>query len=202
MSFRAMRLPDEVRCAKGLIPYCLEEASKGEGARARLRGLRDAVAALAPGYKGLENVFDERIVARLFQDKALRDGARNYLRTHWFDSSSPEAHFPGHDVARIYAAGVLKALDLCLKGRRVVPLSAWWLVDAPDVRAVTLADVSPEGVTIGGRVTLLIMTPRPAVEAPPNEKPILGEVAEASETRTTPAGVATIRVRDAAARAR
>ena len=179
MAFRLERLADDIPCAKGLLPYCLEAASKGAGARARLQKLRDAIAALAPRYQGLEAVFDRLIVARLFKGGDFRRNAQDYLREYWFDAASPRAHFPGQPVAKIYAEGVLKAIDLALKGQSVVPISAWWILDAPEVRVLTFADLTSAGVTMPGRVTLLIMTPRPQVEAPPAHTPILGEVAEA-----------------------
>jgi hypothetical protein len=138
-------------------------------------------------------------VAPRFSSAGFRQTAVAYLRDSWFDPTSQTAHFPGHDVARIYAEGVLKALELALKGRRVVPLSVWWIVDAPDVRLLTLADVNAQGITIGGRVTLLIMTPRPRLDAPLSRNPILGDVADAWVTRQAGTGVTTERVRDVAA---
>jgi hypothetical protein len=49
-------------------------------------------------------------------------------------------------------------------------------------------------VTIGGRVTLLIMTPRPKGGGPIST-PILGDTAQASVTEDGPNGVTTIDVR-------
>jgi hypothetical protein len=98
-------------------------------------------------------------------------------------------------VASIYAQGVLKALDLALAGRRVVPLNAWWLLDYPEVKLLSLADVDQAGVTIGGRVTLLILTPRPQGGGRPTRTPILGATAQASLTEHRDNRVRTIDVR-------
>jgi hypothetical protein len=172
-------LPGSVICAKGPVPYCLDEFSKGRGARARLQRLSNEIASLAPTYQGLENVFDTHLMSYVFADPRVREGVITHLRQHWFDASSPATFFPDHRVSRIYAEGVLKTLELSLKGKRtVVPISAWWIVDSPDVRMLTLADVDSQGATVGGRVTLLILTPRPP-GAGESKTPILGSTAEA-----------------------
>jgi hypothetical protein len=104
-----------------------------------------------------------------------------HLQRYWFDQASPDAFFPGVPVASIYAQGVIKALDLALAGSRlVVPLNAWWLLGFPEVQLLSLADVDPKtGVTIGGRVTLLVLTPRPEGGGRPTSNPIMGKTAQA-----------------------
>lgn len=184
---------ENVPCAKGAICHCLDEFSKGRGARARVARLRDALAAL-PGYAGLTEVFDRHLLSRVITDAAERARVVAHLQRHWFDQHSPDAFFPGVPVASIYAQGVLKALDLALAGPRVVPLNAWWLLDYPQVKLLSLADADQAGVTIGGRVTLLIMTPRPTGGSP-NRTPILGDTAQASVTEDSRNGVITIDIR-------
>jgi hypothetical protein len=176
--FQAQHVP----CAKGAICYCLDEFSKGRGARPRVQRLRDALVALAPAFDGLTAVFERYLLSHVMTDAAERARAVAHLQRYWFDQSSPDAFFPGVAVASIYAQGVLKALDLALAGRRVVPLNAWWLLDYPEVKLLSLADVDPAGMTIGGRVTLLILTPRPHGRGSPARTPILGETAQASMT--------------------
>jgi hypothetical protein len=97
-------------------------------------------------------------------------------------------------VASIYGPGVIKALDLALASRRMVPLNAWWLLDCPEVQLLSLADVQA-GMTIGGRVTLLILTPRPQRGGRVTSTPILGETAQASVTRYSGNDVRTINIR-------
>jgi hypothetical protein len=183
-----------IPCAKGAICYCLDEFSKGRGARPRVGRLRDAVAALAPAFNGLTAVFDRYLLSHVFTNAAERAPVVAHLQQHWFDQTSPDAFFPGVPVASIYAQGVLRALDLALAGRRVVPLNAWWLLDYPEVKLLSLADVDQAGVTIGGRVTLLILTPRPQDSGRPT-RPILGETAQALVTEYRDNSVITIDVR-------
>jgi len=165
--------------AKGPICYGLDEFSKARGARSRVTRLREEIAALAPAFSGLTGAFDRYLLSQVIADVAERARVVRHLEQCWFDQASPDAYFPGVPVASIYAQGVLKALDLTLAGRRVVPLNAWWLLGFPDVQLLSLADVDSAGVTIGGRVTLLILTPRPQNGGRPTRTPILGETAQA-----------------------
>ena len=185
---------EDVAGAKGAICHCLDEFSKGRGARARVTRLRDALAALAPGYAGLTEAFDRHLLSRVMTNADERARVVAHLRRHWFDQNSYDAFFPGVPVASIYAQGVLKALDFALAAPRVVQLNAWWLLDYPQVKLLSLADVDEAGVTIGGRVTLLIMTPRPKGGGPTG-RPILGETAQASVTEDSGDGVRTVDLR-------
>ena len=189
------RQVQHVPCAKGAICHRLDEFSKGRGARPRVGRLRDTVAALAPAFNGLTAVFDQYLLSHVITNAAERARVVAHLQRHWFDQTSPDAFFPGVPVASIYAQGVLKALDLALAGRRVVPLNAWWLLDYPEVKLLSLADVDQAGVTIGGRVTLLILTPRPQGGGRPTRTPILGATAQASVTEHRDNRVRTIDVR-------
>jgi hypothetical protein len=183
-----------VPCGKGVICHCLDEFSKGRGARPRVRRLREALAALAPAFNGLTAVFDQYLLSQCITNAAERARAVAHLQRHWFDEASSGAFFPGVPVAPIYGEGVLKALDLALAGRRVVPLNAWWLLDYPEVKLISLADVDQVGVTIGGRVTLLVLTPRPQGRGT-TRTAILGETAQAFVTEYSGNRVTTIDVR-------
>jgi hypothetical protein len=165
-------IPYAVPCAKGPIPYCLEEVSKGRNASARLKKLAGEIKKLAPHYRGLETVFDTHLVAHVIKNAAARKGIAAHLKKNWFDDTSADAYFEG-PVAAIYAEGVLKAINLCLKGKSPVPLNAWWFVDAPSVKMLTLVEVR-KGLTVGGRVTLIVQTPRPRDEVKPGTV-ILGD---------------------------
>jgi hypothetical protein len=184
-----------VPCAKGAVCHCLDEFSKGRGARPRVSRLRDAMAALAPAFDGLTAVFDRYLLSHVITNAAERARVVTHLQQHWFDQSSPDAFFPGVPVPSIYGEGVLKAIDLALAGYRVVPLNAWWLLDYPEVKLLSLADVDQMGVTIGGRVTLLVLTPRPQGRGRPTRTPILGETAQAWVTEYRDNRVRTIDVR-------
>jgi hypothetical protein len=63
------------------------------------------------------------------------------------------------------------------------------------LRLLTLSDVK-DGVTVGGRVTLLIMTPRPTDSGRTAPPWILGHEAEAYVTEQRGGAVTTRRVRD------
>lgn len=181
-------------CAKGAICYSLDQVSKGPAARSRVKRLHQEISKRAPDYDGLTDVFDQHLLSHVMSDPDNKQRAVRHLQRHWFDPNSDAPFFPNQPVARILAEGVLKALDLSLKGKRVVPINAWWVLDAPEFRMLTLADVK-DGVTIGGRVTLLVMTPRPQVPGRAVAA-ILGEEAEAHVTEHQQGVVSTTRVRD------
>jgi len=192
----APNVPPNIISAKGAICYCLDEFSKGRGARSRVARLRDEVAALAPTFHGLTGTFDRHLVSHVITDATERGRIVTHLERYWFDQGSPEAFFPGVPVASIYAQGMLKALDLALAGsRRVVPFNAWWLLDFPAVKLLSLADVDSAGVTTGGRVTLLILTPRPQGGGTPTRTPILGETAQAFVTEHHDNATRTVAIR-------
>lgn len=182
-----------VPCAKGAICYCLDEFSKGRGARSRIAKLRDAIAALAPSYAGLAKVFDEYLMSHVITDADQRQKIVTHLENFWFEPDS-KPFFPDEPVARIYAEGVLETLDLSLKGKRPIPINSWWVLDSADLRMLNFAEVK-KGVTISGNVTLLIMTPRPEGSGRASSA-ILGDVAEAYVTELQGKKVTTRRVRD------
>ena len=61
-----------VPCAKGAICYCLDEFSKGDGARQRISNLRNAIAALAPSYSGLAEAFDQHLLSLVLNNAGQR----------------------------------------------------------------------------------------------------------------------------------
>jgi hypothetical protein len=189
--------PPNVLCAKGAICYCLDEFSKGPGSRSRLAKLRKAIADLAPAYAGLAEVFDEYLVSHVFASADTRRSILEHLKERWFDANSRTTYFPRTPVSRIYAEGLLQTLDLSLKGGgRTVPINSWWVLDSAKFRMLNFADVK-DGMTVGGNVTLLIMTPRPKGGRRGAVPPwILGEVAEAYVTEQQGRAVATRRVKD------
>ena len=190
-------LPADAPCAKGWIPYGLDEISRGRGARARLRRLSEAIRSLAPNYQNLERVFDTHILSHVMTDPRAREEFVAYLSRHWFDATSSETYFPGQNVAQIYAEGVLKALELSLKGRRTaVPIDAWWVVDSQEIKILTFADIDEQGMTVGGRLTLLILTPRPRADVQSRGTFILGRTAQAWASGQRGNRVATSSVKD------
>jgi hypothetical protein len=189
-----MGLERDVPCAKGAICHGLEEFSKGPGSRKRITKLREAIAALAPTYVGLTEVFDEHLLSHVFNPGERRRACAK-LNEYWFNADSPTTLFAGKPVARIYAEGVLRTLDLSLKGgRRPVPIESWWVLDSTDFRMLNLTDVET-GKTVGDRVVLLIMTPRPAAGGPTVSARILDDVAEAYSTEEKDGAVLTRRVK-------
>ena len=188
--------------AKGVVCFCLEEFSKGKGARGRVQALRDAVAALAPGYAGLAEVLDQHLVRHVFSKAGTRQNILAHLKKYWFDDTE-DAFFPDTPVSQIYGEGLLKTLDLALSNKaETLQIASWWILDQPAVVMANLADLE-EGAVVG-TVTLLILTPRPDPEDEVNEPTppaILGEEAEAfvtwlRERRHLPPVVKTDRVRD------
>jgi hypothetical protein len=169
-----------VPCAKGPIPYCLDKCSSGEGARERLEKLRDAVKALSTvDYIGLEEVFRTHLLPLGFPNPAAQQSITDHLKKHWFDPTSREAFFKREErTTEKYAKGVIEAVERSLKARSSpVAINAWWVVDNPDVKLLTLAEVE-DNYTISQNVTLLILTPRPPGDGE-GARAILGNVAQA-----------------------
>ena len=169
-------LPLDAPCAKGWIPYALEECSRMPEARAILEDLQDAIESLAPDYRNLSEVFDQYLLSHVAPDNH-RPKILRHLDRHWFGDDRGEAYFPDQDVAAIYARGILSTLELSLRSSgQPIPITSWWIVDAPDVKMLSFAEVdgrrSAEGV-----VTLLIMTPRP-LGTPDSRRFILRDEAE------------------------
>jgi len=181
-------------CAKGAICHSLDECSRGDGARARLEGLRGALAQ-ASSYADLAELFDRHLLSHVITDATQRQRAVDHLRRFWLDPNSTTPFFPAVPVGQLLAEGVRKTIELSLGGKGdVVPINSWWLLDAPEFRVVNVADVA-HGATVSHHVTLLIMTPRPAGQA--QAPAIMGDVAEAYVTEHRGGRVATRRVRDA-----
>jgi hypothetical protein len=148
--------PRDTIIAKGPVPFCLEEISKGSGARRRLDTLRTNIAALGAPYHGLAAVFEADLLALVFPNPADAANVRAHLEKHWFDATAP--YFPNDPVAEIYAKGVLQALELSLNGapnnRPPLEISAWWQLEHPRVEMLTLQ-------TATSRISLHVLTPRP-----------------------------------------
>ena len=178
-------LLEEVPCAKGPVPYALDQCSTGKGARDRLARFSDALKKLRPTYRGLEIVFDVHLISRIFPDSRRREALKEHLRQNWFDEKSPQAYFPGQQVAHKYAEAVIKTLELSLNGKPdPIPIDAWWVIGAnkgsgkeadKEVRFLNFADVDDAGVTVGESVTLLILTPMPPVGQEAPTAPIMGD---------------------------
>ena len=154
-------LPLDAPCAKGWVPYALEECSRMPRARAILDELREAMKPLAPNYQNLTDVLDQYLLSHVVP-ATHRAKVVRHLERHWFGDNNREAFFPDQNVAAIYARGVITTLDLSLRsmGKSPAPITSWWIVDAPTVKMLTFADVDGSA-SVDGVVTLLIMTPRP-----------------------------------------
>lgn len=195
------QLPDSVPTSKGTICRSLEKISLDPvHAMAWIVKLRDTIKADAPNYPNLTAIFDLHAFEPAQVPPATRAQAIAHLNTFWFDAASPSAYFPGVPVARIYAEGVVKTLDLSANGPHgtVVPITAWWLLDVADVRLINMTEID-NGVTTGSYVILQICTPRP--EPQPGIAPtppwIVGRNAEAFVTRgNRDDTVETLRVQD------
>jgi len=160
-------LPVTAPCAKGAIPFALEEISRRTDGNVLLSELKAAILAAAPRYHGLHRIFDQYLVRHVFPLEEKRARISDALRRHWFGPNERDLFFPNFDVARIYAEGTIRALDLSLRGHRrwkgagfPTPITAWWIVDQPTVQLLTFATMAEPGAT-REIVELLILTPRP-----------------------------------------
>jgi hypothetical protein len=169
--------PIDAPCAKGWLPYALEECSRSADARAIFEKLQDAMLTeLAPDYDNLTEIFDRHLLAHVVP-AAHRAKVAQHLERHWFGRDRSEALFPEQDVAAIYAQGVLNTLELALRSATPARITSWWIVDAPAVKLLTFGEVDRTGAADGG-VSLLIMTPRPRDSANLSRTYILREEAE------------------------
>ena len=153
-------LPEAVPCAKGWLLHCLEICSRSARARDYLQGLRNEIEKLGPEYRGLEQVIDSHLISRVVVGKGAIDKRRRireHLAADWFDAESLDRFFPQFPLARIYAEGLLKALETSLARKKPLPITSWWLPDHADVKMLTLAD--------SDAVVLLVLTPRPPAAA-------------------------------------
>ena len=145
-------------CAKGPVPFCLEEMSKQPNARANLDSLGKAIEGLrSSNFFGLEKVFEAQLFQPTNFDPQQIAPATQSLEAHWFNENSPDAYFPDFQpIAQIYAEGVLKALELSLKGLPdPIPIESWWVMGFSRVEMINLAT--------SRQITLLIATPAPPV---------------------------------------
>lgn len=159
--------------AKGPVTYCLDQMSVLDQADRHLQSLADAISRLSgKNFDGLEEAFAEYLFAPIYGDRpALIEKMTRYLHKCWFGPSSRDSYFPDHpNVARIYATGILKTIDLSLKGgpKKPLPIDSWWELNYPRITMINLVSKR--------QVTLLIATPRPAVPTPTG---IWGEEGEA-----------------------
>jgi hypothetical protein len=142
--------------AKGPVPYCLDLMSTLPNARRLLEELRGAIeSAGAAEFSDLVSVFDKYLFLPTNFDAEKRKSAISTLQKNWFDQKSPDAFFPSlQPIAPIYAAGVLKTIELSLNGRPApLPIDAWWLLGYAEVEMINLVTAR--------QVTLLIATPFP-----------------------------------------
>ncbi|MGI9411029.1 MAG: hypothetical protein ACR2OV_13200 [Hyphomicrobiaceae bacterium] len=161
-------------CAKGPIPYCLDEMSHKPDARALLTKLRDEIEKLRnDDFRGLEGVFQRHLFEPADFGTERSATATVQLQKTWFDDNSTEAFFRTFQpIAPIYAAGVLKTLELSLGGQpEPLPIDSWWLMGFPSVEMVNFVS--------GRQVTLLILTPKSEEFA---GRKLLGERAQAWST--------------------
>ena len=140
-----------VPCAKGAVCYALDKFSTGRNARARIQKLSTAIRKLAPSYVGLAETFDRHLLSHVFKGADARARIVDHLKACWFDPASRGAYFPGVPVARIYAEGVLKALELSLKGKGTITLTCGQskvIVKSDGILVEGAAEVTIEGKKI------------------------------------------------------
>lgn len=166
--------------AKGPVTYCLDQMSELVQAERHLQDLSDAISGLSGNnFEGLEEVFGKYLFAPVYGDRPdLIEKMTGYLHKCWFGPSSKDSYFPDSpNIARIYAVGILKTIDLSLKAKsgKPLPIDSWWQLDYPRIAMINLVSKR--------QVTLIIATPAPALPTPAG---IWGEEAEAwlSDERT------------------
>lgn len=140
--------------AKGPIPYCLDRMSIQPNGRQLLEELRGAIEhAGETEFRDLVSVFDKYLFQPTkFENSNLATGS---LQKNWFDERSPDAFFSAlQPVAPVYAAGILKTIELSLNGRPApLPIDAWWVLGYAQFEMINLVTAR--------QVTLLIATPFP-----------------------------------------
>jgi hypothetical protein len=164
-------------CAKGPVLYGLDEMSKSAMARENLERLHRAVEELrARSFSGLENVFESALFTPLNVVPQDRRNWTSALAKYWFDENSPSAYFRTlQPIAPTYAEGVLKTIELSLRGDPVpTPIDAWWIMGYSHVELLNLVSSK--------QVTLLVMTPTVA-----SIRKLIGE----GEAWTTVRGIVT-----------
>jgi len=191
------QIPGSVPVAKGAVCYGLDKISKGPRARKRLTDLRRALRKLPSNRKGLAEIFDLYVLKFVFKETTRRQIVE-HLNEFWFDPRSSRGYFKDVPVAKIYADGVIQALDLSLDRKgRPVQLDCWWTIDgsAGEIQLMSLTE-RDSGQTTSNTITLLIQTPRPKPisRAKPEPPWILGK-AEAYVTRREGRSVTTKRVK-------
>ncbi len=144
--------------AKGPIPYCLGQMSIRPNARALLEELRSGIeSAHSNDFRELAAAFDKYLFQPTNFGAEKGTQATALLQKNWFDARSPDAFFPAFQpIAPLYAAGVLKTLELSLNGRPApLPIDAWWVLGYAQVELINLVTAR--------QVTLLITTPYPPI---------------------------------------
>lgn len=144
--------------AKGPVTVCLDQISIRADARPRLEALRGAVAALAPGFDGLETVFAQHLFKDFYTpDQVAR--LSEYLKRYWFDVET--GWWPAFQpIAPIYGLGLLQTLSASLapKAAAPVPIDSYWVLNHNHVEMINLVSQR--------QVTLLIATPPPVEMSP------------------------------------
>ena len=163
---------------KGAIPECLDEISTRPNARELMENLKKAIEGIAAlDFHGLQVAFEKLLFQQIYPPSISVDKLTDYLKRHWFDAASNEAYFPDlQPIAPVYAAGVVKTLELSLQGAPdPIPIDAWWLLGHHTIEMINLVT--------SRQVTLLIATPRPPISR--KFRRILSDKTEAWSTGRT-----------------
>ena len=104
--------------AKGPVTYCLDELSVNQvNPTFYLSQLRNSLYAWTPASGGLEDVLEKYLLSIVYVDASKIKNAKDYLKAYWFGTTG--TYFG--DIAKLYATGLVKTLDLSLLDERDLP---------------------------------------------------------------------------------
>ena len=135
-------------CIKGPACKALDAISSDPAAMTKFQ--TDLAGISGANFAGLENVLANDLLPAANYSASQIATIKAQLKEFWFDPTSPTTYFPGLDVAKPYGLGVMKVLEIALRG---LPIDAWWFPNHPEIDMLNLQ--SPR------QVTLIIATPLP-----------------------------------------
>lgn len=146
---------------KGPLFYYLDRLSQSDASMTRLQALLTAMEQLAPGYRGLVDVFTAHIYSDL--EAARIELVNNHIRQNWFNEN--DGWWPEHQpIEPIFCQGLIKtvreALDSPLtiedavtkeRRQRALPIDSYWVKGGPHFEMTVCRSLY--------QVTLLVRTP-------------------------------------------
>ncbi len=115
------RVPETVPVAKGAICFCWMSSRGRRGARPHRQAAQGDRRSSGLRFAACRGVSTSTWSRTSSGAPKRAPNILAHLNAFWFDPRSKQNFFPGVDVSRIYAMGVLETLDLSLQARRAAP---------------------------------------------------------------------------------